>query len=121
MKTNSIEDIMIIEKYDLLHIIMLRRGNMGNSVLYLNELDSGSLGSPFIYIYGVRVLGEQLEVLAFSDTKKVELTINGKLCSRQKNDAGEFDFVVDMPAGNTVIRTAVSDIPDKFDEVSVSV
>ena len=93
---------------------------MGNSILYLNEKKADTLIAPFIYIYGVRVLDQQLEVLAFSDSKQVELSVNGQLRSRQKNENGEFDFVFDLPVGETVIRTNATGLPDKFDEICIA-
>ena len=120
MKTFDFKDIMNIEKCVIMYFGILRRGKMGNSILYLNEKKADTLIAPFIYIYGVRVLDQQLEVLAFSDSKQVEFSVNGQLRSRQKNENGEFDFVFDMPVGETVIRTNATGLPDKFDEICIA-
>lgn len=92
---------------------------MGNNILYINEKNKSELTAPYVYICGARTIDGKLQVIAMSDRKLLELTVNGNVCCRQKNDSGEFDFVVALPTGRAVIKAASASDPELLDEISI--
>lgn len=92
---------------------------MGNNIIYLNEVNKSELSAPYVQICGVRMIGYQLEVIALSDKRLVELVVNGKLCCRQKSENGEFDFFIDALSGKVEIKAVSVSEPELFDVINI--
>ncbi len=92
--------------------------DMSEKIYYINDKEQANFVAPYVHIYGVRSLDGQLDVAVYSDSSVVELSVNGRLLCRQKNNSGAFDFQLDIPDGEAVIRASSREQPNVYDEVS---